>query len=860
MARNLGILLASALMLFSARSAALGLGEITLDSALNERLAADIALLDTRGLDPSEIIVSLGSREDFDRIKVERFFFLTDLRFEVVTGRNGLPTLRVSTTQPVTEPFLNFVVQVMWPNGRLLKEYTLLLDPPTFTEQSAPVVAAPARGDPGGGPAGRVQRQPTRPDSQVSFREPTRPTQAPSPQDRTSTDSYGMTDRNDTLWSIAARVRPSRDFSVQQTMLAIQRLNPDAFIGGNINLLKAGYRLRLPSESEIGSTGRNQAVSQVAEHNAAWQSYRRGEGLRVADTTSSSAGDAGRSSQLAGQIDATAVSSVAPAPAATQDGELRIVAGTTGVGSGAGGDGQSAELETQLAVSEEERDRVSLENEELGYRLDLMTTQMERTQRQLEVRDQQIAQLQAQLTEIQAQLQAAAAAPPAAAQAAPQSAAGSEPAFWQSPYVAIGGAVILISLIAVGLIMARRRQGVEDGAGLFEAEPIGDMADPLVSDARVEDDLSDEPYLESRDDALEDAPEDVPEDALDEEAFAEEPEPEEVAVSSDASDDPPTSGAQTGDVIGEADIYIAYGRYPQAVSLLLSALDDDPDRSEVRLKLLEVYAETKDQASFDEHITQLVERCDDDELLLEARDLEATLRGEGSDEQIADSGAVDTDIDDADTSVGATDFSDPEMAPETEDEAASDDGFSLSLDAESDETDAAAPSEALEDALEEVDDPLSIGDLQAESDQGHGDDLGGDLGIGFDPDADVQEVQEDQETQVRDDAAADESDVALADDELDADFDLDGLQFEGSQDDTDTDLAIETKVDTAEQESEDAFDFLDEEDAATTKLDLARAYIDMGDEEGAREILTEVLGEGSDEQQQLAGELLEKIS
>jgi pilus assembly protein FimV len=75
-----------------------------------------------------------------------------------------------------------------------------------------------------------------------------------------------------------------------------------------------------------------------------------------------------------------------------------------------------------------------------------------------------------------------------------------------------------------------------------------------------------------------------------------------------------------------------------------------------------------------------------------------------------------------------------------------------------------------------------------------------------------------------------------------------------------TDVAVESNVATAADESEDAFDFLDEEDAATTKLDLARAYIDMGDEDGAREILTEVLSEGSDDQQQQAGELLEKIS
>lgn len=841
MARNLGFLLALAMMLFSARGAALGLGEITLDSALNERLAAEIALLDTRSLDPSEIIVSLGNREDFQRIGVERFFFLTDLRFEVVTGRNGMPALRVSSTQPITEPFLNFVVQVLWPNGRLLKEYTLLLDPPTFTAQAAPAVAAPARGDPGGSPAGRVQRQPLRPDSQVSFRESPRPPQAPAPQDLTSADSYPMTDRNDTLWSIALRMRPSRDVSVQQTMLAIQRLNPDAFIGGNINLLKAGYRLRLPGESEIGSLSQNQAIAQVAEHNASWQSYRRGEGLRVADTATFP--DASGSSQLGAQIDATAGAGAAPGAAATQDGELRIVAGATGIaGTGAGGDGQAAELENELAASEEERDRVALENEELGYRLDLMSAQMQQTQRQLEVRDQQIAQLQAQLAEIQAQLQAAAAAPQSAAAplAAPESAAAAQPAFWQSPYVVIGGAVILISLIVVGLIMARRRQGLEDGAGLFETESMDEMEDSLVGNAGADDDFQGETYSDQ---------EESQEDSLEVDEGAEELEPEETVASSVASDDQPT-GAQTSDVIGEADIYIAYGRYPQAVSLLLSALDDDPGRSEVRLKLLEVYTETKDQAGFDEHMAQLVERCDDDDVLLEARELEATLRDEDSDQEIAGTGAMDAGVsgeeDDDQTILAAAD------------EAAStvgDDDFSLSLDTESSEADTEADTEALED----VDAPLALSELQADSERGHGDDLGGDLGMDFDPDA--------EETQVRDetDAGVDAGrpgagDVALADDNLDSGFDLDNLELDAPSDATDTDVAVDTKVDAAADESEDAFDFLDDEDAATTKLDLARAYIDMGDEDGAREILTEVLGEGSDDQQQQAGELLEKIS
>ena len=175
----------------------------------------------------------------------------------------------------------------------------------------------------------------------------------------------------------------------------------------------------------------------------------------------------------------------------------------------------------------------------------------------------------------------------------------------------------------------------------------------------------------------------------------------------------------------------------------------------------------------------------------------------------------------------------------------------MSLDTESSEADT--------EALEDVDAPLALSELQADSERGHGDDLGGDLGMDFDPDA--------EETQVRDetDAGVDAGrpgagDVALADDNLDSGFDLDNLELDAPSDATDTDVAVDTKVDAAADESEDAFDFLDDEDAATTKLDLARAYIDMGDEDGAREILTEVLGEGSDDQQQQAGELLEKIS
>ena len=131
--------------LFSAQAFALGLGDITVHSALNERFSADIEILDSSGLSPEEIVVSLASSDDFERVGVERFFFLTNLKFEVVAADAGGAVIRVTSAKAITEPYLNFLVEALWPAGRLLKEYTVLLDPPTFADAPAPAVRAPTR-------------------------------------------------------------------------------------------------------------------------------------------------------------------------------------------------------------------------------------------------------------------------------------------------------------------------------------------------------------------------------------------------------------------------------------------------------------------------------------------------------------------------------------------------------------------------------------------------------------------------------------------------------------------------------------------------------------------------------------------
>ncbi|VVO05291.1 hypothetical protein PS723_02977 [Pseudomonas fluorescens] len=123
------LLLASGALGYSALVPALGLGEITLHSALTQPLDAEIALLEPGELSEGELSVSLATAEEFSRAGVERVFFLNDLRFTAILQGNR-SVIRVVSNKPVTEPFLNFLVQVNQPGGRSLREYTVLIDPP----------------------------------------------------------------------------------------------------------------------------------------------------------------------------------------------------------------------------------------------------------------------------------------------------------------------------------------------------------------------------------------------------------------------------------------------------------------------------------------------------------------------------------------------------------------------------------------------------------------------------------------------------------------------------------------------------------------------------------------------------------
>jgi pilus assembly protein FimV len=285
-------------LLLASQAWALGLGDIRLSSALNEPLRAEIELLAATPEELENLTIQLASNETFDRYDLDRPLFLSRLQFRLVrSGTTEGNIVRITSQEPVTEPFITFLVEAVWSRGRLLREYTLLLDPPTFAPppvtQSTQPVTAPTRAtqtdsgqiqrpvpqtpEPVAEPAPApqpVMQAPAQSDPTVEEPAPAAVFDEPEPDlDEPGFDTMAGGDivvqRGDTLWAITSRVRPDSRLSMNQTMLAIFEANPQAF-AGNINMMSAGASLRIPSADEVFRISRGDALAEVQRQNAAW--------------------------------------------------------------------------------------------------------------------------------------------------------------------------------------------------------------------------------------------------------------------------------------------------------------------------------------------------------------------------------------------------------------------------------------------------------------------------------------------------------------------------------------------------------------------------------------------------------------
>lgn len=784
----------------------LGLSEIEVESSLNEKFQATIELMDVGDLSEDEILVSLASREDFERVGVERFFYLTDLKFSVDVKGGG--TVHVTSSQTISEPYLNFIVEIRWPKGRLLKEFTVLLDPPTFSTTQAPAVSAPAA------PSSRTT-QPARATTgdRVTLTTPQRSTPRPTRRIEAGEGEVVST-TDDTLWKIAQRTLPSDRVSVNQQMLALQKLNPNAFIRNNINLLKAGYALRVPTEQEALALDEARAVAEVREQEQAWRNpdqqaiASRPAPDRASDTPSRS------------QLDATPAGGTSEETGAgSEQGQVRIVANSGELAQGSALEG--AEVPAQLL---EERETLARQVDELSYQLDrekeLAASQIELKERQLEVKDQALAQLQERVAQLEEDLNANS---QQQTQDATQPAA--ELPWWQSPML-LGGIIGVLVLLLAWMMFALRRNREDEEIQDYGHIEVNEDDD---ADEAYGDDLR-EPSMSAAAAEVDDQ-EDEDTSAADDDDFLIDEDEDAVDEADDDHDHAPESG---GDVIAEADIYIAYGRYGQAASLLLSTLSSEPDRHDVRLKLLETCVEGEDPEQFAEHAEYLVANCDDEDVLLAVRELEARMS-----DQVSDLDAIATDTD------------------------AGDDDLELDVDAIGLDDEAEAGVEATADDASEDDFELEFDGDEAATDDNEtiSDDLGGDLGMDFDPDREEDDAEMEFELDIEDDLDLDD-DLSLDDSAepqvaTDDEFDLDALDLESSSDEAPADDS--PADDDAAGLNDFDFGADGDSDVNTTKLDLAEAYVDMGDGDGARDILREVLEDGTPEQVAKAQALLDSL-
>ena len=380
---------------------ALGLGDITLHSALNEPFDADIALISVRAEDADNISVSLASPRDFAQAGVERPLVLAFLRFKVVPGDIGKTSIKVSSRKPIREPFLNFLVEVNWSSGRSLREYTVLLDPPIYAERKAPpvtpavaapaplalstavpesvapsVAAAPSSSPAPTPPAPSVSAAQDQRFPHIDIEAPPAPTEAPS--------SYGPTKYADTLWSIANRVRPDTSVTTEQMMQALLEANPHAFADDNVNNLKAGYVLRVPDLDTVRAISRQQARAATRAQNDAWRARR--EVL------------AQEATPLEGRRDVTEAESSEPALAPSADAEVKLVAPTAETAQAGSGDGDEiAQIRRELQLTHEAFATMEQANTDLKARIGELETQIQSMERLLALKDETLADIQSRL-------------------------------------------------------------------------------------------------------------------------------------------------------------------------------------------------------------------------------------------------------------------------------------------------------------------------------------------------------------------------------------------------------------------------------------------------------------------------------
>lgn len=773
MFRKLAATVAVSTALMTSQAWSLGLGELKTESGLNQPLNAEIVLLSSKDLQESDLRAKVASFESYERYGVVREPFHSLLRFEVFTKSDGSKAVRVFSDSPIKEPYVNIIVELDWPQGKLMREYTLLLDPPVFNRTTPVVSAQPSQTQvtPTQRPstvAEEIKRTPS--ESRASqtesvSQEPqpsvvTQPESSPEPVARTQRRSAPVFDgnswsvgRGQTLWSIASQVRPN-NATVQQTLIALYRNNPDAFINNDVNRLKAGYTLKIPEQSYIDSISHAEALSEyraslsgsqapldvrktVSETQARSESTTQGGRLSISSVEDSSLNQAGGSETDSNSVDELQ----------NEVNTLREAVETLKL--------QNQQLKEELQAKEDLADTgIQLEDDTLA----VLSGSAEAAEDNLPIdsttdeADQVLAENQK--VEADTQIAATDSKPEQLPVASSQN---NEESFYQAEgfWYWVGGGFLGLLAIAGGAVYWRNRQPPEEESGLIPS--FGD------SGRRKEPSSPRDSFLSKDKMTVEDGP---------------------------------------SDPLSEADVLIARGKMTQANDVLEKALAKDPANDEVRVKYMEILASQKNATKFHELKSGLSKGFDHDSKLgLKVASLSSLVEP-------------------------------PKAAPEikpTKPLPDEDDvfGFDEQDDGKEVNVDLSAELEATEEP--EVDTTSANDSL----------------------DFDLSDFEKEVEETANKDKV---ESTSIKQDSQSAD---NSIEFALDSDDEDL---VTQESDSISQESSSSSDSNSgvSEEEVQTKLELAKAYLEMGDEDSAKDILQEVQKEGNSAQSEEAAKLLAK--
>lgn len=804
MSRTRAGFLALAFLGWGSLAHALGLGEIEVRSRLNQPLSAVIPVSSTVPGELDGVIVELASNEEFERVGLERSEFLSSLRFQVQGN-----TIKVTSKQIAREPFVSFLLDVRWADGRLLREYTVLLDPPAMAPSASqrPAEAAkPAPQQPAAtaAPAQPASPQPEAteapaeaaapqalPEAEAAPETETEAPAAPAPS-RASGDTYGPVAPKETLWSIAYQLRPDASLTMDQMQVAIFNANPRAFHEGRLTGLMKGVTLAVPSDEEIRAVDPVAAKAQVAAARAGTAAAPAAPAARAEPAPVT---EATPPAETAAAEPAPAEAPADETPAETPPAETPPVAEEAPAPSPA-----EAPAEAPIETTPAPVTQAPIIEEESGL----------------------LAQLRG---------------------------------LAENPLLvpAVAGIVVLLLLLLAGkwarnryaqwsYQRALRRAPVAGSAAAAEAsyeeeapaEPpstqsmLDEVAEAPLAHADETQTFNQPPLPQSRPSA---APQPIVETMQQtqahEPALAQSGGKLDFDVTGNFSSETVQINLEAGDPVSEAEFHRAYGLYDEAALLLKQALQKDPKRTDARVKLAEIYFEASRQKEFVDVARELKGQLPAEEWQ------KIALLGTqiAPDDELFKGGAMDVG--------GAVDLSfDEPAAPAAAPKPA-----------------AAAPaapaasSDSLDFKFEDIqlpDVPAAPAAPAAPAEGGLEFDLGS-LSLdtpGTEPAAPAAPA-----------APSAPAMPAPGGDELSLDLgDFDLKTDAGTSAPAGGSESAELSLDLPMEEAPAAGG-----DEASTKLDLARAYIDMGDNDMAKSLLNEVAQQGNAEQQKEAQELLKRV-